>query len=289
MEQRTSSPAAAQASLSNDAFRRDPEFLRRIHPLLHANLRYHDTEVHGWSNLPRRGPFLVVGNHSGGAGTTDLAFFLDPWLHRRGARAPLYALAYDMLFMVPGLSSCLTRMGVVPASHDNARRALSLGAPVVVFPGGDYEVFRPWSERNRIVFGGHTGFIKLAIQTGVPVVPLTIHGNHASTISLTRGRNLARWMGLRNIHVNVFPFIWSIPFGPAPAFVPSIRIPSKVTVQVGRALDWSGYSPRQANNPKVVRRCYDEITGEMQATLDRLAARHPYPILERLGAVGTRH
>ena len=45
------------------------------------------------------------------------------------------------------------------------------GAILLVYPGGDREVFRTWRDRNRIDFGGRLGFVRLALRTGVPVVP----------------------------------------------------------------------------------------------------------------------
>ena len=234
--------------LHKRAFQRDAAFVDQIFPALRRLVRYFDVDYRGWQHVPRRGPCLIVGNHSGGAESVDFWLLLYKWVRERGAAAPLYGLAYDLLFGVPLLGSTMRGLGIVPASHSNARRALGNGATVCVFPGGDFEVFRPWRERNRIDFGGHTGFIKLAIETRVPVVPMTIHGAHQSTLVLTRGRGIARATGLERLRVTGFPFVWSIPFGPVPAFVPSLPLPSKVTVHFGAPLDWSRYRRTQAGD-----------------------------------------
>ena len=268
---------------AGDPFERDPGFVAMLAAPMSAVNSYFATEVRGWERLPAQGPFLVVGNHSGGAETVDLVFFLGPWIARRGAEAPLYALGYDLLFDYPIVGRLFPRFGFVPASRANARRAFAEGAAVIVFPGGDHEVFRPWSHRNAIDFGGHLGFVETALECGVPVVPMTIHGAHESTFVLTRGKRLARQTGLAAwLHVKVFPFVWSIPFGPVPAFVPSIPLPSKVTVEIGAPLDWTRYGPDAVRDRAIVQRCYDEITVQMQATLDRLARETPYPILDRV-------
>jgi 1-acyl-sn-glycerol-3-phosphate acyltransferase len=276
------------ASSLGPPFERNPEFIERLRPLAKLINSYFATEYCGWQHVPKNGPCLIVGNHSGGATPNDFAFLLHKWVEERGPEAPLYGLAYDVLFDVPVISAALRRLGIIPANHDNARRLLAAGAAVSVFPGGDYEVFRSWSERNRIDFAGRMGFVRLAITSRVPVVPMTIHGAHESTFVLTRGRRLARAMGLESLHVKVFPLIWSIPFGPALASVPSLQLPAKVTVHFGAPIDWSRYRPRDAREPAVLRACYDEITGRMQRTLTRLASEHPYPVLERLGAVASR-
>jgi len=268
--------------LEVDPFQRDPKEVAGTKPWIKLVSAYFHSEVRGWHNLPKEGPMLIVGNHSGGAETSDFAFFMDKWLDERGPEEPLYSLAYDLLFSYPYYGPRLRRLGVIPANSENAKRAIERNASVLVFPGGDYEVFRPWSERNRIDFGDHTGFVKLALETGVPVVPMTIHGAHQSTLVLTRGHQIAHGTGLDNLHIKVFPFIWNIPFGITPAFVPSIQLPAKVTVHIDEPLDWSHLGAKSARNQKVVRQCYDEITGVMQDRLDALAKEHPYPILSRV-------
>lgn len=268
--------------LQEDPFQRDPDAVRGMVPYLEAWCRYFGVEVRGWQNVPLEGPFLVVGNHSGGATTNDAAPFMLKWIQDRGPAAPLYGLSYDLLFTYPVVGKALPLLGMLPASPANARKALGTGAAVIVFPGGDFEVFRPWSRRNRVDFGGRMGFVRLALEAGVPVVPMTIHGAHQSTFVLARGRRLARRMGLNRLQIKVFPIIWNIPFGITPAYVPSLPIPSKVTVQLGRPLEWPHYGPEQARDPEAVQRCYDEITGSMQRTLDALDREHPHPVRTRL-------
>jgi hypothetical protein len=111
---------------------------------------------------------------------------------------------------------------------------------------------------------------------------MTIHGAHQSTLTLTRGRRLAHLMGTDRLRVNIFPWIWSIPFGPVPAFVPSLQLPSKVTVVLGRPFRWH-YPVRRARDPMVLQHCYYQITGTMQVTMDALSREHPHPVLDRLG------
>ncbi|HVO22739.1 MAG TPA: 1-acyl-sn-glycerol-3-phosphate acyltransferase [Candidatus Margulisiibacteriota bacterium] len=271
-----------KAQLKQAHFQRDPRAVRLVLPLLRVINRYFGAEIRGWQNLPKHGAFLIVGNHSGGAQTTDVAALLERWIEDRGPKAALYMLGYDLTFAYPIVGPWFRKLGLLRANPAIAKAALKRGAATVVFPGGDHEVFRPWSERNKIDFGGHMGFVELALTARVPVVPMTIHGAHQSTFVLTRGRRIARWMGLERLHIKVFPFIWHIPLGVAPAFVPSVQLPAKVTVQFGEPLDWSRYGPGQAKNPRVVRKCYAEITGVMQKTLDALAQERPYPVLTRL-------
>ena len=74
---------------------------------------------------------------------------------------------------------------------ENAKRALDSGAAVLVYPGGDYEVHRPSWERNRVDFGGRKGFIRLAIEQDVPIVPVVAVGGQETALFLSRGEHLA--------------------------------------------------------------------------------------------------
>lgn len=270
-----------QEEYSQDPFGRDPELIASISPALNAIATYFDAEVRGWENVPEGEPVLIVGNHSGGALTFDPVPLLRKWYEMRGYEDPIYGLAHNIFFGQGQIGSFMKRLGCLPASHENAAKALDKGASVIVFPGGDYEVFRPWAERNQIRFGGRMGFVELAISKGVRVVPMTIHGAHESTLVLTRGHRIAQRIGLDRLRLKSFPIIWSLPFGPAPAFIPSLPLPCKITVQLGAPLDWSKHGPEAADDPEVVQECYEEITGRMQRTLDALASERPYPLLSR--------
>lgn len=274
--------ASGEEPSGSDPLQRDPQLIAAMAPLLKALQLYMGAEVRGFENIPRDEPVLIVGNHSGGAFTLDGIPLLMKWIETRGCEAPLYSLGYQLFFASSGVGNFFRRMGALPACHRNAREALDKGASVIVLPGGDHEVFRPWRERNRIDFAGRTGFIELAIKAGVRVVPMTTHGAHESTWVLTRGRRIARELGLDKLRIKVFPLIWSVPFGVVPAFVPSLSLPSRVTVQLGAPMDWSKLGPEAAEDPEVLRRCYEQVVGSMQRTMDALAAEHPYPVLARL-------
>ena len=62
---------------------------------------------------------------------------------------------------------------------------------MLVYPGGDYEVHRPSWERNRVDFGGRKGFIRLAIEQDVPIVPVVAIGGQETALFLSRGEHLA--------------------------------------------------------------------------------------------------
>jgi len=263
---------------SGHVLARDPDFVRRMVAPVTRGMRYFSPEVRGIENLPATGPVLVVGNHS------CLFYMPDTWMvalaitARRGADAPAYALVYDLLLGIPGVGSALRRLGGIPANGREAERVLAEDALVLVYPGGDREACRPWAERNRIVFSGHTGFVRLALRAGVPVVPVVSHGAHHAVVVLARGERLAKVLGLDKLRIKVFPIVLG-PFGVSSILTPPLPMPAAVTVEFMAPIDWTGLGPAAADDEAVVDACYKEITSAMQATLDRLHAEDPHPVL----------
>jgi len=221
-----------------------------------------------------------VGNHSGFMYIPDFWALLRQWVAERGPEAPLYAMTYDMLFSIPGVSELARRVGAVPASRANASRVLDAGLPLIVYPGGDASAMRPWTQRNRVDLEGRTGFVRLALRHGVPVIPFVGHGSHDVVVVLVTQHRMAQHLGLDRFRVNAWPLLLG-PFGIAPPLLPTLPLPAKVTVRVGEPIDWSQYGPDAADDPDVVRHCYAEVLGRMQADLDDLAAEIPYPIANR--------
>ncbi|MFN7955179.1 MAG: lysophospholipid acyltransferase family protein [bacterium] len=262
-------------------FQRDPEFLKKLIPLMEIWGRYFDAEVRGWENIPKSGPMMLVGNHSGGALTPDTAAVMAGWYRQRGFAQPLIGLAFDTAFGIPGFRDLMRKIGQVPASWENVGKALDEGAAVLVYPGGVHEVYRPWKDRDKVDFGGHKGFIRVALEKQVPIVPIVGHGGHHTLVVLTRGEKLAKLLRMERIRMKTYPILLQIPWGISPA-LPGVPLPAKVTVQILKPIDWRKLGPKAATDPKIIERCYTEITTQMQAAMDALAKETPHPLRARL-------
>ena len=260
---------------------RDPAFLRAARPVLELYARWFRSEVRGFERLPEAGPFLVVGNHSGGQAPPDIPVLLTAWWRERGDEEQIYALFHSFLANAPLVGPVLAKAGAVEAGNDNAEAILADGNILLVYPGGDHECFRPWRDRNRIDFAGRKGFVRLALRTGVPVVPAVSIGAHETLVVLTRGEALARLMRLDQLmRAKVMPFVIGPPFGVVPGSIPTVPLPSKITVELLEPLDWSSrHGPGAADDDDVVEECYEEVVSVMQGTLDRLAAARRFPVI----------
>jgi 1-acyl-sn-glycerol-3-phosphate acyltransferase len=271
-----------EQKLAEPAFQQDPEYLAFILPYMRLFARYFDAEVHDLDRVPEAGGALLVGNHSGGGLTPDTSAVWASWYEERGYARPLIGLGFDAAFTIPIIGDVMRKIGQVPASRGNAAKALDQGLPVLVYPGGEKDLFRPWTERNRVDFHGRTGFVKLALESQVPVVPVVGHGGHDAIFVLSRGEGLARMLGADRVRLGAVPIIWQLPWGVSPPIPVYLPLPAKITVQVCEPLDWSEYGPEASDDPEIMERCYDEVIDVMQRTLDHLVAETPYPLLSRI-------
>jgi 1-acyl-sn-glycerol-3-phosphate acyltransferase len=210
----------------------------------------------------------------------DLPVLLTAWWRERGEDEPVYALFHSFFLGLPGLGPVMARAGAVEASPSKAEAILRGGGILIDYPGGDYEVFRPWWERNRIEFGDHLGVVRLALRTQVPVVPAVSVGTHETLFVLARGERVAKWLGLDRIfRINVMPLVLGPPFGVVPGGS-AWPLSAKITVELCEPIDCSTrYGPEAAEHDVVVRACYEELTTTMQAVLDRLVRARRFPIL----------
>jgi len=82
---------------------RDPEFIERNLELLETFSSYFNPEVRGIDRLPAKGPFLIVGNHNGGATPPDMPILMTKWWNTRGVDEPVYGLFHSFFFNLPGV------------------------------------------------------------------------------------------------------------------------------------------------------------------------------------------
>src|SRR5205823_11022457 len=134
---------------------------------------------------------------------------------------------------LPGLGF-LRKYGTVAASPENAEEALASGAALLVYPGGDYEVHRPTWERHKVDFNRRRGFIRLALEQNVPIVPVVSIGGQETALFLTRGQRAARFLGLdRLARIKVLPISIGPPFGVNVLDLPlRLPVPAKITIEV---------------------------------------------------------
>jgi 1-acyl-sn-glycerol-3-phosphate acyltransferase len=253
----------------------DPGFTRQVLAVAGTAVRrYFRAEVQGIDRMPAAGGALVVSNHSGGMLTPDVLVFAPEFYRHFGFDRPLYTLAHYGIFIGP-LGNLLRRTGVIEATRGNAARALRSGAVVLVFPGGDYDSYRPTFTANVIDFAGRKGYVRTAIETGVPIVPTVSVGAQQTQLFLARGDSIARRLGLTRARMEILPLSVGFPFGPSVIFPPNLPLPAKITTRV---LDPIDVVAEFGEDPDV-----DEVDlhvrAVMQRALDELSRRRRLPFL----------
>ena len=144
-------------------------------------------EVVGLEKLRADRSYLLVGNHSVGVFIEGF-MLLDAWEARFKGHPTCYALAHRFFFNFPLINVIMNKVGCIPASYEASKEAFEEGNSVLVFPGGNYEAMRTYSEREVCDFGNKKGWIKVALKNQVPVVPVSIAGSHFVNPNFVRSR-----------------------------------------------------------------------------------------------------
>ncbi len=250
--------------------RRNPAAMERAARRVERYLvPYHRADVRGLELVPD-GPALFVANHNGGFYTGD-SYLLGAALHRvRGPAHTPWVLTHDLGLAL--LGRWLRPLGAVPADPATATGLLAGGEKVLVYPGGDADGARSWFRRSRVVFDGRVGFARLAVETGVPVIPVAAAGAHSTAVVLWDGAPVARLLRTRHwLRLHRWPLMLSLPWGLT--FLPSVPylpLPARITIAVGAPLRFERTGPEAAADDEYVRACAGRVHLAVQALLDEL-------------------
>jgi 1-acyl-sn-glycerol-3-phosphate acyltransferase len=253
----------------------DPGLTEQLMGLIRPVIKgWHRAEVRGLDDFPAGGA-LVVANHSGGLFAMDVPVFATDFYATFGYERPVYTLSHDILFAGP-TGDLFRRTGFIPANHENADEALRAGGVVVVFPGGDYDVYRPTSSEHTIDFDGRTGYVRAALNAGVPIVPSVSIGGQENQLFLSRGEWLAKAVRLdKLLRVKILPISFGFPFGFSAVLPVNLPLPTKIVTQVLPPID---VAAEFGGEPDV-----DEVDAHvrhvMQQALDALAAERRFPVI----------
>jgi 1-acyl-sn-glycerol-3-phosphate acyltransferase len=264
--------------LNADLHDRDPDYMREMLPLLWLiSTFYFRGEVRNLGHIPEDEPALLVGNHSGGNVIPDTFIFSLAFSTYFGVERRFFQLAHNLAIAWPIAGNLLRKSGTISASQKNARRALESGAPVLVYPGGDWETHRPSWEGGVIDFAGRKGFIKLALETGVPIVPVVSVGGQETALFLSRGAGLAKALRLdKTARLKVLPISIALPWGlNVGDFLGHMPLPAKVTIEVLPPID----IVEEFGPDPDIDEVYEHVTAQMQDALDQLQSERRFPVI----------
>lgn len=196
--------------------------------------RFHRLEVDA-RQTDYDGPVLFVANHGFG-GIFDLnVFATGAALDGLDLDRPVTILTHQLAWTL-GVGRFIETLGARPASQHSAEEAFTQGHHVLVYPGGDLDAAKSWNDRNRIVFGGRSGFACLAKSNNVPIVPIVTAGAGESLLVLSNGEHLARTTRIdKLLRLKTAPISISVPWGlniGAVGLLPYLPLPTKLCTRV---------------------------------------------------------
>jgi len=215
----------------------------------------------GIDNVPSRGRALLVANHAGSL-PYDSAMVMHAVRRDHPARRDVRPLVEDTVFHLPFLGPIMNRIGGVRADPENAERLLQKDELVAVFPEGEKGMGKLWKDRYRLQRFGRGGFVKLALRTGAPIIPVAVVGAEEASPMLGKVTWFAKNIGIPWIPVTpTFPLLG--PLGLAPA-------PTKWRIQFGDPITFDGYGEEAAEDEILVGRLAERVRGSIQSMVDRL-------------------
>lgn len=259
---------------------RDPQLIQTLQPLWGWFYdHYFHVQTAGWEQIPD-GQVMVVGSHNGGLASPDMAMLIYDWVRCFGPERLVYGLMHPHVWKVsPPMANLAERTGAIAAHPKMALAALDRNASLLVFPGGAQDVFRPFHQRHQIHLANRKGFIRIALQRHVPIIPAVSWGAHETLVVLANiyplMQRLHEWgmPWLFGLDPEVFPIYLGIPWGLAFGPLPNIPWPHPIATRIGAAIYFERYGEDAAHDRAYVDRCYDQVCNRMQQELNTLIAK----------------
>ncbi len=241
----------------------DSEFYARWAPRFRLISRYFRTTLLHAERIPQRGGALLVGNHA----TWGIdSFALIPEIFAATGR-PVRGLAEKLLFAT-GLSRGLfAAFGAVPGVPETAVQLLRAGELCLCYPGGDRDSFKPWWQRHRLLWERRSGYLRVALRAGIPILPVLGVGIDDALPVVGRDRIFGRRLlgGPRYDLPLLLP-------GPLP-------LPSRFVFEIGEPIT---LSMEDSPSDAAIDQHHARIWKTCQQQLDALAQRYPTPWRDRM-------
>jgi 1-acyl-sn-glycerol-3-phosphate acyltransferase len=244
----------------------DREYLDAVLPFfgfLYKN--YWRVQTSGIENIPEAGRALLVVNHSGQL-PWDGAMVATAVLREHPAQRLVRTLFADWFPTLPFLSQMFVKCGQALATEDNGRRLLGQDELVAVYPEGYKGVGKLYKERYKLARFGRGGFIKMALITRAPLIPVCIVGAEETYISLAKSETMAKLVD--------FPYFPLSPTFPWTGLFGFIPLPTKWTIDFGTPIPMDGYADDAFEDITLVSQLTDQVRNIIQEMIyARLAQR----------------
>ncbi|MCB8951235.1 MAG: acyltransferase family protein [Ardenticatenales bacterium] len=244
----------------------DWEFLDAVRPFLSFMYGvYWRVETSGLENVPDYGRGLLVSNHSGQI-PFDAAMIEAAILTEHPSQRLARALYADWFATLPFVSILFDKTGQALAHEENAARLLQQDELVIVFPEGFKGGGKLFKDRYKLARFGRGGFVRAALQTAAPIIPVSVVGAEETYISLHQSKTLARLTG--------FPYVPISPMFPWLGLLGVLPLPTKWYIDFGPPLPLADHGPAAAEDAVLRARLSEQVRHTVQQMVyHRLARR----------------
>lgn len=253
-----------------DDFGYDHEFTEAVMPLVALLYDYWwRVDVIGIENVPSDGPGLLVSNHAGAGLPFDGAMIKTAILRDHPDHRHVRLLVLDWLMGLPWLSDLMKKTGQVLACTPNAMELLQRDELVAVFPEGIKGMAKPFSQRYNLQRFGRGGFVRVALKTGAPIIPVAVVGSEEIYPKIGNIPMVNKLIGA--------PFVPMTPLFPFLGLAGLIPLPSKWYIEFCEPIDVSQYPPEAADDRSFVLELSEQIRATIQDRLRTNLAKRSTP------------
>ncbi len=239
-----------------DPYGMDPDWMARSALPGALFYRYYfRAETHDIDRMPT-GPVLVIANHAGQLPFDGLMLNTALLLEAEPPRIAR-AMGEYLIPRIPLFNVLATRAGAMVGTPENCVHMLENGECVLAFPEGVRGMNKLFSSRYQLQRFGY-GFMRLALETRTPIVPVGIVGSEEQNPGLANLEGLGRLLGMP-----AFPITWAFPWlGP----LGMLPLPVKYHLYFGEPMNFEGDSSEE---DAVIGEKVDRVKAEISALLQQ--------------------
>jgi 1-acyl-sn-glycerol-3-phosphate acyltransferase len=235
----------------------DPQFIAKFLPYLRALRGYTRLKVDGLENIPKEGPAILAANHTGWLG---LDYALTALVIQDETQRTPRGMVHEAWFLTPATAQFAAKAGLSKVSKESMAKQAKAGHLVMVFPEGEHGAFRASSNYEVLEFA--RGFVRVAMQTGAPVVPVAILGGEESN---PVDKTVKGYEDLLKL----------------PLIIPANLIPKPVKWRIRflPALEFDAFEPEDADDSARVHRIAKDVQARVQKALRDLQKERGNPYI----------
>ncbi len=249
-----------------DPYGTDQDVITLMRPLFQfLYRRWWRITTSGLAHVPAHERAMLLANHSGVL-PWDATMITAAVYEDHPARRLVRSLYLDWFSHVPIIAPLFTALGQVAALPANAVRLLEEDELICIFPEGAKGIGKPFSHRYRLARFGRCGFVRNALQTGAPIIPVAVVGAEEIYPLIGDLTPVARLIGA--------PFFPVTPFFPWLGIIGAIPLPTRWHISFLPPIETAQYGAAAADDPLIVLMLCEQVRQTIQHELDqRIAAR----------------